>query len=217
VTNAYLKFSSRFAAASERDKPKTFASFATFADGGQNFGAQANAEKVEFGTTKIQSVPVKVAQVAKVETSYHGVSAEPDGTGCTVEIIELPQAERYRRPFGVLQLRPPALVEVKRWRQCVEDGKRFLAAWGSQAEALGWSSADLFGLHTPPAKPHPSYRRLSRYDANGLCWLLHGKAVIALTEATATIRNPATGSLTTYRRFNKPALGPLGDSLDDFK
>jgi hypothetical protein len=41
--------------------------------------------------------------------------AQPDDTGCRVEIIELPQAERYRRPFGVLQLRPPALVEVKRW------------------------------------------------------------------------------------------------------
>jgi hypothetical protein len=25
-----------------------------------------------------------------------------------------------------------------------------------------------------------------------------------------------TGSITTYRRHNKPAYGPLGDSLDDF-
>jgi hypothetical protein len=39
--------------------------------------------------------------------------------------------------------------------------------------------------------------------------------VIALTEATAAIQNP-TGAVTVYRRFNKPALGPLGDSLDDF-
>jgi len=78
-------------------------------------------------------------------------------------------------------------------------------------------SADLFGLHAPPEQPHPSYSRLSRYDATGLCWLSQGKEVIALTADTATIRNPATGSLTTYRRFNKPALGPLGDSLEDFK
>jgi hypothetical protein len=85
------------------------------------------------------------------------------------------------------------------------------------AEALGWTSADLFGLHTPPAKPHPSYNRLSRYDQVGLCWLLQGRRVTAFTESTAAIENPATGSITTYRKHNKPSYGPLGDSLDDFK
>lgn len=98
--------------------------------------------------------------------------------------------------------------------QCVEDGKRFLAKWGEQAEALGWTSADLFGLHTAPAKPHPSYRRLSRYDCTGLCWLLEGRPVVALTEATAVIGN-ASSSVTVYRRFNRPKYGPLGDSLDE--
>ena len=66
-------------------------------------------------------------------------------------------------------------------------------------------------------RPHSSYNRLSRYDCTGLALLLQGKEVIALTADTATIRNPAMGSLTTYRRFNKPALGPLGNSLDDLK
>jgi hypothetical protein len=101
--------------------------------------------------------------------------------------------------------------------QCVEDGKRFLAKWGEQAEALGWDSRDLFGLHRPPERPHPSYSRLSRYDATGLIWLLQGRRVTALTADTAAIENPATGSITTYRRFNKPSYGPVGDSLDDFK
>jgi hypothetical protein len=161
-------------------------------------------------------------------TPSHGLSANRDSqpektgsaeptAGCKVEVVELPQAPRYRKAFGFLQLRPPALVPVERWRQCVQDGSRFLAKWGEQAEALGWTAADLFGLHTPPAKPHPTYSRLSRYDCTGLIWLLQGRAVVALTADTATIRNPATGSLTTYRRFNKPALGPLGDSLDDLK
>ena len=49
--------------------------------------------------------------------------------------------------------------------------------------------ADLFGLPSPPANPHPSYVRLSRYDEIGLIWLLYGRPVIALTEATATIQN----------------------------
>jgi hypothetical protein len=72
-------------------------------------------------------------------------------------------------------------------------------------------------LHSPPTNPHPSYNRLSRYDCTGLCWLLQGREVVALTEATASIRSPHTGSITVYRKHNKPALGPLGDSLDDFK
>jgi hypothetical protein len=148
--------------------------------------------------------------------AYLGVTTESDGTGCRVEIVELPQAQRYRRTFAHLQLKPPALVDVDRWRQCVEDGSKFLAVWGNQAEALGWSSADLFGLRTPPDKPHASYRRLSRYDCTGLVWLLEGRSVVALTEATAAIENP-TGSITTYRKHNKPALGPLGYSLDDLK
>jgi hypothetical protein len=81
----------------------------------------------------------------------------------------------------------------------------------SKPKRWAFDSRDLFGLHTPPAKPHPTYNRLSRYDATGLVWLLQGREVVALTEATATIRNSATGTLTMYRRFNKPALG---DSLD---
>jgi len=40
--------------------------------------------------------------------------------------------------------------------------------------------------------------------------------VIAITADTATIRKPGTGAITVYRRFNKPALGPLGDSFKDF-
>jgi hypothetical protein len=38
-----------------------------------------------------------------------------------------------------------------------------------------------------------------------------------LTEATASIRNPNTGNVTVYRKHNKPALGPPGDSLDDLE
>jgi hypothetical protein len=90
-----------------------------------------------------------------------------------------------------------------------------LAKWGEQAESLGWTAVDLFGLHTPPEHPHPSYRRLSRYDCTGWVWLLQGRPVVALTEATATIRNPDTGAITVYRRFNKPALGPVGDDVFD--
>jgi hypothetical protein len=123
--------------------------------------------------------------------------------------------DRYGRAMAALEACCPELVPVDRWRLAVEDGRRFLARWGEQAEALDWTARDLFGLHMPPAKPHPSYSRLSRYDETGLIWLLRGREVIALAEATAAIQTP-TGATTIYRRHNKPALGPLGDSLDDF-
>ena len=115
-----------------------------------------------------------------------------------------------------IKSRCPGLVPHDRWQQAVQDSRRFLAQWGGQAEALGWTVRDLFGLAQAPARPHPSYRRLSRYDETGLIWLLQGRPVAALTETTAAIQNP-TGAITTYRRRNKPALGPVGDSLDDLQ
>jgi hypothetical protein len=85
-----------------------------------------------------------------------------------------------------------------------------------QAEALGWTAKHLFGLHKPPNRPHPSYSRLSRYDETGLIWLLGGREVVALAGSTAAIQS-STGAITTYRRHNKPALAPPGDSLDDLE
>jgi hypothetical protein len=128
---------------------------------------------------------------AEPSAAYEATSAQPDGTACNVTIVEIAvKGLRFRRTFAALQMKPPALVPVERWRQCVQDGGKFLAVWGEQAEALGWSSADLFGLHTPPANPHPSYWRLSRYDATGLVWLLQGREVVALTTDAALIRHP---------------------------
>jgi hypothetical protein len=121
---------------------------------------------------------------------------------------------RFGRTVTALEARCPDHVPVERWQQAVDDARAFLSRWGEQAEALGWTARDLFGLHMPPDRPHPSYRRLSRYDETGLCWLLQGRPVVALTEATAAIMNP-TSNVTVYRKNNKPALGPVGDSLDD--
>jgi hypothetical protein len=64
-------------------------------------------------------------------------------------------------------------------------------------------------LHTPPKKPAPNYRRISRYDQTGLIWLLHGRPVIALTQTAATILAPSGTSL-IYRRHRT-----LGDDIDD--
>ncbi len=111
----------------------------------------------------------------------------------------------YAEALGELEARCPDFVEPQRWRQCLLDARRFLAAWGDKAAALGWGTQQLLGLHTPPAKPHPTYSRLARYDYTGLLWLLQDRRVIALTDATAAIENPS-GAITIYRKLNKPAL-----------
>jgi hypothetical protein len=122
----------------------------------------------------------------------------------------------FGRVFEALEAHCPDHIETGRWQQAIEDGRRFLAKWGEQAEALGWTAKDLFGLLTVPEHAKPSFNRLSRYDETGLIWLLGGRRVVAMTEGTAAIQNSASGSVTIYRRFHKPALGPLGDSLEDF-
>jgi hypothetical protein len=118
------------------------------------------------------------------------------------------------RALAALESRCPDLVPADGWQEATADGKAFITCWGNHAEVLGWSPRDLFERHKPPAKPHPSYSRRSRYDETGLVWLLQGRGVVALTNGTAAIEN-ATGDNTIYRRFNKPAFGPLGDSLED--
>ena len=213
MSNGYRKFSSKFV--SDGDKPKTFATFATFTDGIGLFQPYQDTNNSAAGPPNSQSASVKVAKVAKVDASEAAVGL--NGLGCKLAVVEFSAAGgRYREAFAFLLIRSPAHISVERWQQAVEDGRSFLAAWGKQADALGWDARDLFGLDTPPADPHPSYSRLSRYDNTGLCWMLQGKEVIAITADTATIKNPSTGAITVYRRFNKPALGPLGDSLKDF-
>src|SRR5262245_23785859 len=94
---------------------------------------------------------------------------------CKVTIVEIPrEAGHFKRTFGHLQLKPPAMVDIARWRQCVEDGKRFLGRWGSRAEVLGWDARDLFGLHTPPEKPHPPYNSRPRNEGTGRIGRLQG-------------------------------------------
>ena len=131
-------------------------------------------------------------------------------------LIPFGRLSRFGRTLAALEARCPDLVPIDRWQLAVQDGRRFLARWGEQAEALGWTAKDLFGLLTVPEHAKPSFNRLSRYDETGLIWLLNGRRVVALTEATAAIQGP-TGAVTVYRRHNKPALGPTSDSLDDLQ
>jgi hypothetical protein len=106
---------------------------------------------------------------------------------------------RFGRAFDALERLCPEHVSLPRWQQCLSDAETFLQQWGEAAHELGWTARDLFELHSPPANPHPSYSRLSRYDHTGLLWLLQGRPVVALTDTAAAIRSRA-GVITTYRR-----------------
>jgi hypothetical protein len=131
-------------------------------------------------------------------------------------ICETAQAEHDANPYtsvlAALRAKCPAYVPEDRWRQAIEDATAFVSEWGERAQVFGWTECELFGLHPVPERPAANYSRLSRYDTMGLIWLLHGRPVTNLTETQAAIQ----GVVKVYRKLNKPALGPLGDSLDDF-
>jgi hypothetical protein len=97
--------------------------------------------------------------------------------------------------FAALEQRCPDAVPVDRWQRAVEDGRRFLGQWAEQAERLGWTPDDLFGLH--PTAP------MRRYDHMGLVWLLGGGKVVALTTDTTTIRMPSGSLLSFYRKLRR--------------
>jgi hypothetical protein len=220
MTNPYLdRLRGRFQEKqhpSQPSKPSEPGSEGFEGDQGCHFSENERPATAVVAGDRMRLESAKSAPAAYLQNLQNPRS--PDGVaGCRVTIIEIPaEGLRYRRTFAHLQLKPPAYVPEDSWRQCVADAKVFLRQRGSQAEALGWDSRDLFGLHKPPAKPHPSYSRLSRYDCTGLIWLLQGRPVVTLTEATASIRHP-TGSVTVFRKHNRPALGPMRDSLEDLK
>jgi hypothetical protein len=77
----------------------------------------------------------------------------------------------------------------------------FLGTWARQADALGWSAEDLFGLD--PVAP------MTRYDTMGLIWSLQGCPVVALTSDAATIQMPTGNHLRFYRRAERQMSADL--------
>jgi hypothetical protein len=120
----------------------------------------------------------------------------------------------YASALAAFRPKCPVYVPEDRWHQVIADATAFISQWGADAQAFGWTVRELFGLHPVPQRPAPSYSRLSRYDETGLIWLLRSRPVVALTETTAAIQGATT--VLTYRKINTPALGPVGDSLDDW-
>jgi hypothetical protein len=104
----------------------------------------------------------------------------------------VPQA--WAQAFSELEAGCPDGVDEPRWRQAIDDGRRFLETWGVQAGHLRWKPGDLFGLH--------QIAPLARYDQMGCVWLLQGRPVVELTEMEAIIQT-AGGTLTFRRMASK--------------
>src|SRR5258706_12181903 len=180
-------------------------------------GVPSNFQNLDGGlcrNLKTEGTPATLATVATLQPAdLKGHPSKNENIQPTPATLATPSS--IDAAFAAFERHRPACIDQDRWRRAVEDGQQFLATWGSQAAALGWTAEELFGLHEPPSDPHPSYNRLSRYDCTGLISLLSGNPVVALTTDTAAIQH-GSGSVTNYRKERKPGLGPLGDSLDDF-
>jgi hypothetical protein len=68
----------------------------------------------------------------------------------------------YLDAWARLNCQKPARVSEPEWRLALDDGGRFLDAWGEDAAALGWTPGDLFDVTA------------------GLVWRLGGASVTAL-------------------------------------
>src|SRR5262245_31675762 len=66
---------------------------------------------------------------------------------------------RFGRTVAALESSCPDRVDLERWHLAIEDSRRFLAQWGEQAERLGWTVRELFGLHEIPPNAAPTYQR----------------------------------------------------------
>lgn len=87
--------------------------------------------------------------------------------------------EAFLDGWARLNHQKPFDVSDADWRLGLDDGGRFLDAWGHDAAALGWTPGDLFDA--------PSKSR-----AGGLVWELKGDQVTALGDDRARLRDGRT-------------------------
>jgi hypothetical protein len=80
----------------------------------------------------------------------------------------------YLDTWARLNCQKPASVSEAEWRLALDDGGRFLDAWGEDAAATEWSAGELFDV---PRAGQPG----------GLVWRLKGEGVNALGEDSARL------------------------------
>jgi hypothetical protein len=91
--------------------------------------------------------------------------------------------------------RPVAGFDDHRWARFIASSQWFLDQWGARAEALGWTTLELFGAH--PLAP------AARFDCAGLLILLGSATVQGLDRDGADILTGRGFAL----RYRKPCFG----------
>jgi hypothetical protein len=125
----------------------------------------------------------------------------------TFAVKDLHSTSPLWRAFAEFEARCPDFVEISRWQAAVEDGRGFLAAWGEQAEQLGWTAENLFGLTEVPEKPSPRFDRTARYDRIGLVWLLQ-KLLVEIYDVVEEDRGVVEqGKIPICYGCGQPAIG----------
>ena len=105
--------------------------------------------------------------------------------------------------------------DEKTWQQLIDDGGQFLDSWGGEADRLGWSALDVFGVRV--AKPSAGF------DVVGFALLIRGGEVVSIGREHATIRTVGGTTLTYFRRTKPDAIGiwdlvePIADIACDAK
>ena len=172
--------------------------------------ARIRADKIQDGRATELTKPPKPRSVSFVSSlsgaseNFPGVAsalarsaALPDLDIERAAIVEydakVPRdwAEGYARLQGQTA---PVGVSSNRWQMFIDDCGWFLDRWAEKAAALGWRSADLFGL--------AGIKPVARVDLAGLCWLLQGRELVALTYSAAAIRG-ASGAILHYHRRDR--------------
>jgi len=93
--------------------------------------------------------------------------------------------------------RPPADVPRHRWRQFVDDCKRFLNSpenWAERAYKLGWDAMTLFGC--APSRP------LDYSGVAGMVWAINGGRLVELHRDWAVIDVPVQARQRIFYRRN---------------
>lgn len=142
------------------------------------------------GDRKIQHLQFVADRVPSVPTTTSNFQITDP-----VEIEGSVPAEWHTILAGLKRRDPANWLSHEQWRGLLSDAENFLNRWGSAAHLLGWTSIDLFGVH--------SIAPAARSDEMGLIPILNGAEVLALTSQTATMRRLSSAILT----FRRPEHG----------
>ena len=97
---------------------------------------------------------------------------------------------------ATLDAKAPPDCSAERWSKALHGLQSFVSkGWGDQAALLGWTTVELYRV--PPL--------WSRIDLTGAAFLIGGRRVIAVTEASILIETPS-GSRLKFRRVGREHL-----------